>query len=379
MSKKILRSLMILALVGSSVYGIAQSGAWFSDQEVLGDNTVNAGTIDIDAGLVGDGPFTIADMKPSTVHYMQMEVTNIGENEADVWKRLVIGPEAYSDGLTPESEPAGSDNNIGGVIRYDMQIDGSVLISESDGYVLDTNTMPEHQLGTPINGFWMYLGRLLPQDIMAVDQSYHMDGTTGNWAQGDQMTFDVEIFAQQIVGGATSQEGELVGLERCQGTDPGRLEMYNIGTAEDGDHSLAGWSDVWTWGGGYGGGDDGSFRLLMGPGDGCGDDDVAAEFTMHAEDKYGVQLTLRHLDGSQDDSFDLYVKISGVWTKFGHYESVGGGENWKTTTFNLPQPVTGDVEFKLVATQPASNWCTTYGQVAFSWAELVHSTCLADD
>jgi len=371
--KKILKSLLILSLVASSVYGIAQSGAWFSDQEVLGDNTVNAGTINIDAGLVGGGPFTIGDMKPSTVHYMQMLVDNVGDNQADIWKRIMVT--GYDDNGHPESEDGNvTDNKIGAVIRYDMQVNGDVLISEADNYVLDTSW---RQLAntTAIDGYWMYLGRVLAGETMEVDQSYHMDGSTGNWAQSDQMTFDVEIFAQQIVGGATSQAGELIGLERCQGTDPGQLEMYNIGTGEDGDHSLAGWSDVWTWGGGYGGGDDGSFRLLMGPGDGCSDGDVAAEFTMHAEDKYGVQLVLKHLDGSQDDSFDLYVKIASVWTKFGHYEAQGGGENWQTTTFNLPQPVTGDVEFKLVATQPANDWCASWGQVAFSWAELVHSTC----
>ena len=48
------------------------------------------------------------------------------------------------------------------------------------------------------------------------------------------------------------------------------VDFVNIGdiSSEEG-HNIVGWSDPWDWGGGYGGGDDGTFRLLMGPGDGC--------------------------------------------------------------------------------------------------------------
>lgn len=377
--KKLLKSFLVLALVLTASYGVVQSGAWFTDEEVLGDNTIHAGTIDIEAGLVNaPGPFRITDMKPSTVHYMEMDISNSGENEADIWKKIVLG--GYSGGTSSEPERAeNTDNCIGGMIHYDMQVNGDVLISEADGYVLDP-TCPQKVGQIGINNSWIYLGRLLPGESMFVDQSYHMDANTGNWAQGDEVTFDVVLYAQQIVGGAPSPADEVLGLGRCEGDNPGRLEMYNIGTGEDASHALSGWSDAWVsggWGGNYGGGsDDNTFRLLMGRGsEQCQADDTAAEFTMPAGDQYAVQLTLNHLDGSQDDSFDLYVKIASVWTKFGHYEGIGGGENWKTTTFNLPQPITGNVEFKLVATQPANNWCANWGQVAFSWAELVHSTC----
>ncbi|MBU0618966.1 SipW-dependent-type signal peptide-containing protein [Patescibacteria group bacterium] len=368
--KKLLVSLLLIGVVASAVaYG---TYSYFSDTETVADNLFHAGTIDIEEGNYNEGPFVVADMKPCTVHYMQMEITNVGENEADVWKRLVNF--RYEDGSTPEPEPGDSDNQIGAVIRYDMEIDGQVVIRESDGYVLDTG---DHQLDNTIaiNGYWMYLGRMLPGQVMAVDQSYHMDSSTDNWAQGDEMTFDVELFAQQIVGGAPSPTGELGGLERCQ-ADNGIAEEYNIGTGEDADHNLIGWSNVWDWGGNYGGGDDGTLRLLTGFGDSCDEGFEEAEFTMHADDKYAVQLTLHHLDGSQDDSYDVYAKIEGVWTKFGHYEGQTGSESWVTTTFNLPVPLTGDVEFKLVATVPNPDWCANWGQVAFSWAQLVYNTCL---
>ena len=367
--KKLFTSLLVIGVVSSAVaYG---TYSYFSDTETVADNTFHAGTIDIEEGNYSEGPFVVADMKPCTVHYMQMKIRNAGENEADVWKKLTNF--RYVDGSTPEPEPIDSDNHIGAVIRYDMEIDGQVVIKESDGYVLDTG---DHYLGgtVAIKDYWMYLGRMLPGQTMAIDQSYHMDSTTGNWAQGDEMTFDVELFAQQIVGGAPSPENELPALARCQ-EDGGITETYDIGTSEDANHNLIGWSDQWTWGGNYGGGDDGTLRLLTGYGDGCDEGFEEAEFTMHADNKYAVQLTLHHLDGSQDDSYDLYVKVDSIWTKFGHYEGQTGSESWVTTTFNLPIPLTGDVEFRLVATAPNPDWCANWGQVAFSWAQLIHSTC----
>jgi len=371
--KKIIRSLFILGLISVSVYGISKSGAWFSDTEVLGDNTFDTGTIKISVSAAEDQPwsefYTVDDMKPSTTHYMQMVITNDGRNEADIWKRLTGF--SYIDNLSPEPEGEESENCFGGMIHYDMEINGQVLIHENDGYVLDTC---QNMVGVPVSEQWIYLGRLNPDEEMAVDQSYHLDSTTDNWAQGDRMSFDVEIYAQQIVGGAPSPDSELTGFTRCE-VDGGLLEEYNIGTADDFGHALAGWSNSWSWGGNYGGGDDGSFRLLTGQGDGCIEGFEEAYFTMHAGDQYAVQLKLHHLDGSQDDSFDLYVKTASVWTKFAHYQGMGGPEEWITTIFNLPVPLTGNVEFKLVATSPNEAWCNTWGQVAFSWANLYHSTC----
>lgn len=372
--KKVFKSLLLIGLV--SLVGYGASRAYFTDEKSVLGNTVTTGTIKIDLkdrdGLQSAVPLTVADMKPSTVHYLQLVVHNAGNNAADVWKKLTGF--SYLPGQDPDS-------CIGGVIRYDMEINGRSLIRESDGYVLDTcNHMAPGAAApvVPVADRWMYLGRIQPNEDMKVDQSYHMDSTTDNWAQGRNMTFNASFFAQQIIGGAPSQNPELSGHERCTSQNNyGVVESYNIGTADDSGHGLLGWSNVWDWGGNYGGGDDGSLRLLMGPGDPltCDAGAEPAEFTMHAGTQYAVQLSLRHLDGSQDDSFDVYAKIGGVWTKFGHYDGTATGEHWLTSTFNLPVPLTGDVEFKLVATRPATQWCQTWGQVAFSLAKLRIASC----
>jgi len=153
------------------------------------------------------------------------------------------------------------------------------------------------------------------------------------------------------------------------------LDRVNIGdTASDGGYNLVGWSDAWVkpgWGGAYGGGSaDGSFRLLMGPGDGCGSGDEDAYFTMDAGTDYANRLILHHLDGSQTDDFTVSISDDGSsWEDIGSYEHVTTSETWVTTDYDFSER-TGLIHFKLVADSPVPDWCPTWGLVAFSWAEL---------
>lgn len=140
---------------------------------------------------------------------------------------------------------------------------------------------------------------------------------------------------------------------------------------------ISGWSDPWTWGGNYGGADDQTFRLLMGPGDGCGDGYRDAYFTIDTGGAYMDTIDLQHLDGSQNDNFKLFMltgyttvePIVPIWTQIGN-EYIGGQgvEHWVTSTYTF-NPVCGEIEFKLLATGTVTSWCSTWGQVAFSWVE----------
>ena len=157
---------------------------------------------------------------------------------------------------------------------------------------------------------------------------------------------------------------------------PENLDEINIGdvTSENG-HNLAGWSNAWVkpgWGGNYGGGsDDSSFRLLMGPGDGCGEGYQSAKLELNAGANYANQITFEHLDGSQTDSFDVYVNDK----KVGHYAHISSGnEVWATSTFNF-LPATGLIKVELIATEPQSDWCADWGQVAFSSVKIRGYRC----
>jgi predicted ribosomally synthesized peptide with SipW-like signal peptide len=87
-------------------------------------------------------------------------------------------------------------------------------ILETDGYFL-TADGPHLPTQTPNEGgvkdYWIYLGVLLPEESMIVTQSYHLDATVDNWGQSDQVSFTIEYYAQQTVGGALPPGPQLSG------------------------------------------------------------------------------------------------------------------------------------------------------------------------
>ena len=158
------------------------------------------------------------------------------------------------------------------------------------------------------------------------------------------------------------------------------MDFVNIGDVlSDAGYNLDGWTDPWVdpgWGGNYGSGSsDGSFRLLMGPGDNCGIDYENATLDFDVGTDYANEITFEHLDGSVDDSFDVFIGSLFI----GHYT---GGQNssetWVETTFDFP-PTTGAFTVSFVATDPNVPWCDTqgWGQVAFSWIGIEGYTCEA--
>lgn len=154
------------------------------------------------------------------------------------------------------------------------------------------------------------------------------------------------------------------------GYDSMQVDAFDLGDLEsESGHNLDGWSNPWNWGGNYGEGDDGTFRLIMGPGDGCGLGYESASFTIGTEESMADKLILRHLDGSQDDDFDVYLWNGADYDLIGSYESQGGGEEWVDTAFEFT-PQSGELKFKLTATGNVTNFCSNWGQVAVSYATL---------
>jgi len=170
----------------------------------------------------------------------------------------------------------------------------------------------------------------------------------------------------------TCDEGDVVAIE-------GYVDYVDIGSSTS-EAGLAltdwsDWSDAWVkpgWGGNYGGGSsDESFRLLMGHGDGCGDTYEEGTIIFDVGSNYVDNIVFKHLDGSVDDSFDVYINNVAI----GHY--TGGqnpGENWVESSYNF-SPVTGVVTVKFFSTEPDNEWCANWGQVAFSWVGLEGYEC----
>jgi len=122
-------------------------------------------------------------------------------DEVAIWGEILDSSVIEDHHGNPGELKGSGKNDIDTVILYDMWIDNDGdtsscnppidiwIIQESDGFHIDD-----------IECNYIYLGALDPDEIFTIVQSYHMEADTGNWAQSDTITFDIEFFAQQTVG-----------------------------------------------------------------------------------------------------------------------------------------------------------------------------------
>lgn len=199
--KKVLISLMVIALAVG--FAAAGSLAYFDDTETSTGNTFTAGTIDLEIDpATGVAVATIdgdLDLMPAMTGNITTTLHNAGTNPMDVWVKTLsvscvgnVHPESEDD-----EDASDTINDIDGVIRYELQVDGGYKIDLSGNHTISDGT---HQLVGDTAGiatYYIYLGAIASGNDMVVKQSYQMDKDTTDWAQGDKMTFDIEFFAQQ--------------------------------------------------------------------------------------------------------------------------------------------------------------------------------------
>ncbi len=139
------------------------------------------------------------------------------------------------------------------------------------------------------------------------------------------------------------------------------------------DYDLQGWSDGMDTNG------DGNkdARFLMGPGDGCKDEDRTALFTMNSGENEVAIISLTHLDSSNNDDFEVYIFNGTNYELIGSYQAEGTG-NWETTKFYFNSRQ-GEITFKLKATGEITEECSDSGQVGFRQAALwEEKSCVLD-
>jgi predicted ribosomally synthesized peptide with SipW-like signal peptide len=205
--KRILASLLTIAVV--AVVGVVVTRAYFSDTETSKGNTITAGTIDISVN--DQNPWTknysdqLADMKPGMVREVSYVVRNVGANPVVVWKQVHVTGTSTGTVTVPECttqlgiwdttnnacdwQGHTDKNDLYNVITYDMKANDAVLIDGAWNVTMND-----------IDAIWVPLGRIETGQSITVKQSYHMLPTAGNEYQGDTMTFDISIYAEQIGG-----------------------------------------------------------------------------------------------------------------------------------------------------------------------------------
>lgn len=259
--KKIIMSLAMIAAVSALVIGA--TGAFFSDTETSNNNTFSMGEIDI--SVDGENPWTknwhnYLD-KPSQTNYMNFTIKNEGTNPARVWKRITGVENSGGDDsfCGASSEPEYVDgggqftnnvcnstgyverDNLSAFMVYDMAIcrtmaedtstDCPMTISHTEGnvtyykpagggnWVTVVSETDQVRVDNVVNTWVKLVDELAVGEKMVVSQSYHLMTWTDsgqpmitNWAQGDVMTFDIELDARQLdapAPGTTEQDGKV--------------------------------------------------------------------------------------------------------------------------------------------------------------------------
>lgn len=229
MNKKILLSLSVIAAVATIAVG--GTIAYFSDTETSTGNTFTAGTIDIAVDNMNpwSDQFALEDMKPGYTDYINFEIENKANdaNPVDIYKSINVTNEETGAQSEPEcTEENGTwdngtktctgmtaeNNNLSAAIVYDLYVEvydssankvwWQAIYVGTDGKTLDDVYGTAGTYG-PDGNTKLYLGMIPSGGTMKVKQSYHLDSAVTNWAQGDKMTFNINLIAEQIKGIAT--------------------------------------------------------------------------------------------------------------------------------------------------------------------------------
>ena len=258
MNKKILASLIIIGILGFALGWGTYS--YFSDTETSTGNVFTAGTIDI--AVDGQNPWMktysefLECVKPCQIRWINFTIKNVGDNEVYVWKHIKItgwggdvgeppyygicssepefveGGGQFDEQGNPIPETYTPKDYLAPWIIYDLFINDQVIIAEENELRLDD-----------INCTWIYLGTLQPGEEMNVCQSYHLMTWENsqipeitNWAQGDWISFDIELYGVQV-DGPSPETGVLI----LENKDANTWEpLYNDGVKGKLTYNLAG-------------------------------------------------------------------------------------------------------------------------------------------
>jgi len=211
--KKIIISLAVVVAVAAIVIG--GTIAYFSDTETSTGNTFTTGTIDIDIepGTDWENGFLLTDMKPSQTDYINFRVNNVGSNPVNIWKKLKnFVPSDNNNPNEPEClASSGTWNNstcsnyvpkydLQYYINYDLSVEVYANQSANEPIWWQTiyRDVDNKTISQVYGGNSVLLGMIPAGGYMKVEQSYHLVGTVGNWAQNDSLTFDIEIMGEQL-------------------------------------------------------------------------------------------------------------------------------------------------------------------------------------
>jgi predicted ribosomally synthesized peptide with SipW-like signal peptide len=213
MDKKILVSVMVIGLVAA----LAGAGlyAYFSDTETSGENTFQAGTLDLKVGGQDDpnvAHVTIDNIKPGwSMATYSWRVKNTGNLPGLLW--FEVTPIINKDnGVTePELGAPGEDGTEAGELGANIVVSKLNVYDGGAGYTrlrIGSPSGPEFSHGkynlNYLGGLKLYaltgsdLGILDPGEDEELCLVLSLPSTVGNCVQGDSVEFDIIFHLEQI-------------------------------------------------------------------------------------------------------------------------------------------------------------------------------------
>jgi hypothetical protein len=155
-------------------------------------------------------------MKPSETGYITFNIQNPGNNPVNVWKTIknittsdepINEPECVYGGGVWDSSAKACDkagytakSNLQDWMYYDLSVFVPIPENSDGGWWQTIYKDSDKVTVGSISGNRIFLGMVPAGKTMKVTQSYHLQPETENWAQADTMTFDIEIYAEQLTG-----------------------------------------------------------------------------------------------------------------------------------------------------------------------------------
>lgn len=205
--KRILLSLMIIALASSVAIGATR--AYFSDTETSIDNTFTAGSLDlnIDGGDTNVVKFTVNNMRPGNQPTGSWILSNVGSLDGYLDLENITVTNNENGRLEPEIEAGDTTPNIGelqDVVNFRLYIDVDKAGGYSAGDIMIYNGVTGNVAGSYDQNYLIAAGsdiRLValfdwwPNSAPYNGTAYHFDND--NKAMGDDMTLDITYSLSQ--------------------------------------------------------------------------------------------------------------------------------------------------------------------------------------
>ncbi len=203
-TKKITFSLWLISLTMLVVIGA--TWAYFGDAESSALNELNTGTLEI--AINDQNPwtenFSFTNLQPGDSQTITLNIKNEGTYPLKIWQ-LIDNVASIENGVN-EPEQTWYDQYNGGqekndlesVFSYELYINNQLALERETGITLgqikdsylnlvkiDTGAKPPTY------------GLLNPGESIEVKETFVFQSATANWAQSDQLAFDLTILAQQ--------------------------------------------------------------------------------------------------------------------------------------------------------------------------------------